>query len=155
MRKLTSLSSYRQRSWMGAVSCLIVTLAPLLGCEATRVALETQQRANDIQQTIFDQQQEALRIYQFRTLAARLALKPAQQQDLNAAWNERDVLEFWAVMHERSKALRLVGVDARLWASEPIVALLGKQIRTTFQRASAATSQPAADGESDPAPAAK
>ncbi len=120
---------------------LCASMASLAGCESTRIAIATQARANDVQQTIFDQQQEALRIYQFRALAATLNLPPEQTAVLNAAWNERNTLNWWAVQFERSKSLRLVGVDTKLWASESILELIGKQIEQKTDRAWP-TSQP-------------
>lgn len=50
-------------------------------------------------------------------------------------WNDRDLIEFWAIQHERAAALRLVGVDAKLYAGQSSVDLLIKQIEARADRA--------------------
>lgn len=119
---------------------LIVSLN--CGCtrESVRQALATQQRADAIQQAVFDRQHDGLRVLLFRDLTTRLAaggapLNDAQQVTLNQAWNERDLIEHWCVQQERAKALRLAGVDAKLFADQSIVDLLIKQAEARFDRA--------------------
>jgi hypothetical protein len=112
------------------------------GCtaESLRVALEAQRRADQVQQTVFDRQHEALRILLFRDASRRLAeagagpLSAAQMSALNAAWNERDLIEFWCIQHERAKALRVAGVDANLWAEQSMVDLLARGLATKLER---------------------
>jgi hypothetical protein len=108
--------------------------------ESTRVAIETQRRADDVQQVVFDRQHEALCILLYRDLLRRLepagsGWSPAQQEALNDIWNERDLIEFWAIQNERARALRLAGVDAKLFADQSIVDLLWKSIETRMDRA--------------------
>jgi hypothetical protein len=103
------------------------------------VALETQRRADTVQQTIFDRQHEALCILLYRDLLRRLegaGLRPndAQRAVINEVWNERDLVEFWAVQHERAKALRLLGVDAKLYSDQSAVDLLLKSIAARVAR---------------------
>lgn len=112
------------------------------GCssESLRVALETQRRADQVQQGVFDRQHEALRILLYRDLVSRLEargaeLSPAQRAALNEIWNDRDLIEFWAVQHERAKALRIVGVDAKLFSDQSIVDLLVKSVEARVDRA--------------------
>lgn len=121
----------------------MILAAPLaLGActpESLRVALQAQQRANDVQQAVFDQQHDALRVLAYRDLASRLAaggapLTDAQRAALNDAWNQRDLFEFWAVQHERAKALRAAAVDARLYADQSIIDLLYKALSAKMQR---------------------
>lgn len=111
------------------------------GCtaESTRLALQSQQRADDVQQHIFDSQQQALRTFLFGDLVGKLTaadapLDAAQQAVLNGAWNERDLLEFWAVQNERAKALRRIGVDAKLFGDQAIIDLLLKAVETRAKR---------------------
>lgn len=112
------------------------------GCtnESTRLAIETQQRANLIEQAIHERQHSGLRVLLFRDLVARLerggkSLGAAQVAALNEAWNERDLVEFWTIQHERAKALRLIGVDSQLYSQQSIVDLLVKSIDAKLGRA--------------------
>jgi hypothetical protein len=113
----------------------------LSGCtaESTRLALVSQQRADDVQQHIFDSQQHALRTFLFGDLVGKLAaagapLDQRQQATLNDAWNERDLLEFWAVQNERAKALRRAGVDAKLFGDQATIDLMLKAIAARAAR---------------------
>ena len=122
------------------------------GCtsESTRVALETQRRADQIQQAVFDRQQEALCLLLYRDLLRRLAsagldLSPAQRETLSAVWNERDLVQFWAVQNERAAALRIVGVDQKLFSDQSIVDLLWKGLEARADRAKAALATSAAE----------
>jgi hypothetical protein len=112
------------------------------GCtaESVRVAIESQRRADEVQRAVVERQAEALRILLYRDLVARLelggaALTPAQKAAINEVWNERDLIEFWGVQFERATALRLIGVDAELFASQSTIDLLLKRIGVTLQRA--------------------
>ncbi len=149
---------YRVARAQRGSACLILALSAGLlgGCtsESLRVALETQRRADDVQQAIFDRQHEGLRVLLYRDLTAQLAageggLSAAQRAVVNRAWNERDLIEFWSVQFERSKALRLIGVDTKLYADQAIVDLLVKsleakadRVRQGFADAAAETAAP-------------
>lgn len=122
-------------------ACLAGVLISLAGCtrESLRVAIETQQRADLVQQAIFDRQHEGLRIFLYRDLVRRLeqsgaALSEGQRAVINDVWNERDLIEFWHVQHERSRALRLIGVDAKLYSDQSIVDLLWKSLSAKLDR---------------------
>lgn len=124
-----------------SVVCLLGCLAAC-GCtrESLRVAIETQRRADQVQQAVFDRQHETLRILLYRDLLRRLEatgveVSAAQRDALNAVWNDRDLIEFWAVQHERAKALRVVGVDAKLFGDQSIVDLLWKSVEARADRA--------------------
>lgn len=128
------------RAWLGGLAALALMMQTA-GCsnESIRVALDTQQRANDVQQTIFDNQHEGLCIYLYRDLVRRLEdagepLSAPQRVAINDVWNDRDLIEFWAVQHERAKALRLVGVDAKLYADQSPVDLLLKAVEARMDR---------------------
>ena len=131
--------------WRWAGVRLALGVAALLSAsactrESTRVAIETQRRADDVQQVVFDRQHEALCILLYRDLLRRLepaesVWSPAQQEALSGIWNERDLIEFWAIQNERARALRLAGVDAKLFADQSIVDLLWKSIETRMDRA--------------------
>ena len=115
------------------------------GCtsESVRVALETQRRADEVQQAVFDRQHEALGRLLYRDLSQRLTssgleLSAAQHEALNAVWNDRDLVEFWAVQYERAKALRIIGVDLKLFSDQSIVDLLWKGLEARADRAKAA-----------------
>src|SRR5262245_39117973 len=109
--------------------CLL-SLALLAGCtaESTRIAIESQQRANAVDEAVFDNQHDSLLVLSYRDAvtnveksapprdvddptSAPIALTLGQRSALNQAWNQRDLFEFWRVQHERAKALRLIGVD--------------------------------------------
>jgi len=118
-----------------------VCMASLAGCtrESVRVALETQRRADVVQQTVFDRQHEALCILLYRDLLRRLegtGLRPndIQRAAISEVWNDRDLIEFWALQHERAKALRLLGVDAKLYGDQSVVDLLLKSIGARVAR---------------------
>jgi hypothetical protein len=127
------------RRWAGA--CVLAALTAG-GCasESTRLALDVQRRADEVQQAVFDRQHEALCVLLYRDLVTRLAatgveLTPGRLAVLSAAWNDRDLLEFWVVQDERARALRLVGVDAKLASDQPAIDLLLKEINARADRA--------------------
>ena len=114
------------------------------GCtrESLRVALEAQQRADQVDQAVFDQEHAALTLLLYRDLTQRLAasgvdMSNARRELLNEVWNERDVFEFWAIQHERARALRTVGVDAKLYADQSTLDLLYKALAAKAARGKA------------------
>lgn len=125
---------------------IVVVISALLlsGCtaESTRIAIEAQQRANEVQEAVFDRQHDGLVTLLYRDLAQKLdtaasedaALNEEQRVALNAAWNERDLVEFWRVQYERSKALRLIGVDAKFYSDQAVVDLLIKSLKAKIER---------------------
>jgi hypothetical protein len=128
------------------------------GCtgESLRAALDAQRRADAVQQAVFDCQHEALRILLFRDLLAELergggALTAGQRATVNRAWNDRDLFEFWAVQHERARALRMVGVDVKLYSDQSIVDLLYKQMTAKLDRLKQVGAEIAGKGLSAPA----
>jgi hypothetical protein len=125
------------RSVSAVVVCEVVVCGVVLllasGCSdpSLALALQAQQRANAVQAAVFERQHDGLRVLLFRDLVARLeatgrAVDDNQRAVLNAVWNERDLIEFWARQQERAGALRLVGVDAKLYADQSAVDLLIK-----------------------------
>jgi hypothetical protein len=122
------------------LTALAAAAVAACGCtgESTRLALENQRRANEIDEAVFSRQHEALRVLLFRDGQRRLEAAGSAEQrgaELSAVWNERDLIEFWAIQHERAAALRLVGVDAKLYAGQSAVDLLIKQIEARADRA--------------------
>lgn len=123
-------------------SAALVAGSLLAGCtpESVRIAIESQRRADDVQQAVFDHQQDGLRLLLFRDLVTRLEeaggapLSDAQVEELNRAWNQRDLIEFWTIQFERAKALRIVGVDAKLYSDQSIVDLLARRLAAGFGR---------------------
>lgn len=116
---------------------LIVSLLVglLSGCSdpSLKIAIQSQQRADEIQNFLFQQQHDGLVMYLYRDLASELAseeppLSRDQLATLNSAWNERDLIEHWAIQHERAKALRHIGVNTRLYSQQSIVDLIGKSV---------------------------
>jgi hypothetical protein len=132
------------RGWpvlLGALAAVLAVTGAIGGCtrESVRVALEAQRRADQVQQAVFAQQDESLRILLFRDLVSRLeaAGRPVSEADraaLNEVWNERDLVQFWAVQNERAQALRIAGVDAKLASDQAIVDLLIKSIEARAKR---------------------
>jgi hypothetical protein len=105
--------------------------------ESTRAALAAQQRADGIQQAIFERQHDGLRLLLYRDALRRLEAADTTQQRaavLNEVWNERDLIEFWAIQNERCAALRLMGVDFKLYADQSILDLLLRQMEARWQR---------------------
>jgi hypothetical protein len=121
-----------------------VLLTAVLCCgactrESLRVALAAQQRADDVQQAVCVAQHEALCILLYRDLQRRLEqdgtpLSSGQRAALNEAWNDRDLIEFWTVQHERAGALRLIGVDAKLYSDQAVIDLLYKSLAAKAAR---------------------
>ncbi len=114
----------------------------LSGCtsESTRIALEAQRRADEVQQAVFDRQHDALRVLLYRDALQRLenaglSMSPERRDALSEIWNERDLVEFWAVQYERAVALRMIGVDAKLYGDQAVLDLLWKAIETRTDRA--------------------
>ncbi len=121
-----------------AAACVVLTTS---GCtrESVRIALRAQQRADQVHQTVFDRQHEGLRILLYRDLIRRLetagpTLSADQRAVVNAVWNERDLIEFWAIQNERAKALRLIGVDAKLYSDKSPLELLLKSLTAKVNR---------------------
>src|SRR5262250_1632023 len=102
------------------VTIFATALVLLAGCtaESTRIAIESQQRANAVDEAVFDNQRDALLVFSYRDAVANveksaplskpddpasppIALSDGQRSALNQAWNQRDLLEFWRVQHER------------------------------------------------------
>jgi len=132
---------------------LLSLISGLLGCtaESTRLALETQQRATDVQQFVHDRQHDGLVSLLYRELQAALEeraeppapLTDAQKAALQSAWNDRDMIEFWNIQNERACALRLIGVDAKLFADQSVIDLMIKAIEARADRAAQAISSAA------------
>lgn len=128
------------KRWIG--TCVGLLASVLLGgctAESTRVALTAQRRADEVQRTVFERQHEALCVLLYRDLrhrleAAGMELSAGQQAALNETWNDRDLVEFWAVQDERARALRIAGVDAKLLADQSVVDLLIKSIEARVER---------------------
>jgi hypothetical protein len=111
--------------------CAMLLIGLVAGCTApsTRLAVENLRRANAVDDGVFEQQHDALRVLLYRDLAARLDTADASLPEdwrtgLNEVWNERDLIEFWALQHERARALRLVGVEMKLLADQGPLPLL-------------------------------
>ena len=119
------------------VSALL--LATACTRESTRIAIESQRRADEVQQAVFDRQHEALGVLLYRDLVRGLeadgaSLTAEQRAVANAAWNDRDLVEFWALQNERARALRLAGVDAKLYSDQAMIDLLWKSVEARMDR---------------------
>jgi len=124
-----------------ASTSALVVLA-MAGCspQSLRLALESQRRADAVQQTVFARQHQALCILLYRDLLRRLAesgveLTPARRAAIGAAWNDRDLVEFWSWQYERARALRMIGVDGRLFSQQSTAELLWKYATAQADRA--------------------
>jgi hypothetical protein len=135
-----------RRLWRATLASVIAGGVLLgIGCtrESTRVALAAQRRSDDVQRAVFERQHDALRVLMYRDLVRRLeqhgeALNSAQRAALSEIWNDRDLIEFWALQHERAAALRVMGVDAKLFADQSVVDLWWKQVASRTERGKAA-----------------
>ncbi len=144
MRRCVGFGNPGERRCGAGAALALAALAAALaaGCtrESVRVALDAQRRADDVQQAVFDRQHAALCVLLYRDLVRRLEedglpLTDAQRAAVGAAWNDRDLIEFWQVQHERAKALRRAGVDAQLWGSQAALDLLIKAAEARLDRA--------------------
>lgn len=133
--KTTKLSAW--------ASVLVATGVSGCTAESTRMAIEAQQRADLVQQAVFERQHHGLRVLAFRDLVRRLSEIMNAEGDadvgemlrvVNDAWNQRDLIEFWAIQQERAKALRLAGVDAKLYGSQAMLDLLVKALEAKGDR---------------------
>ncbi len=138
-------------------AALLLVLAVAGGCtrESVRVAVATQRRADDVSAAVFERQHEALCILLYRDAAARLAaggapLTEAQWAALSEVWNDRDLIEFWALQYERARALRLAGVDAQLWSQQSVADLLWKECTARADRAAAGLASAAGERAAQP-----
>ena len=127
-------------SWRAVFGAAVVLALPGCTRESTRVAIETQRRADEVQQTVFDSQHEALCVLLYRDMlrrleAANVPLSDSQRAALSEVWNDRDLIEFWTLQNERARALRVVGVDIKLFSDQSVLDLLIKQIEARFDRA--------------------
>jgi len=117
----------------------------LIGCSdpSLKIAIASQRRADEVDDFLFQQQHDGLVLYLYRDLAHQLAtdqtpLSQTQLDTLSAGWNERDLIEHWALQHERAKALREVGVNTRLYSQQSMVDLIGKSFGQRLSTAKAA-----------------
>ncbi len=140
--KMQAQSGRGAGSRAGRVALAAVLVVMLAGCsrESLRSAIEAQQRADQVQQAVFEKQHDGLRVLLYRDLVRRLdsgeePLSEAQLAALNEAWNQRDLMEFWAIQNERARALRLAGVDAKLYGDQSPADLIAKQLEAKGQRA--------------------
>jgi hypothetical protein len=131
----------KKANWALLPTVALIAVLGSAGCsrESLRVALTAQQRADQVQQAVFERQHEALCILLYRDEQRRLeqtgvTLGPAQRAVLNDAWNDRDLVEFWAVQQGRARALRLIGVDAKLYSDQSVVDLLYKSLSARADR---------------------
>ena len=104
-----------------------------VGCTSasTKIALEASNRVTQIQDKIQENQNKALKWYIFQKLLTDInAAKTSDQVAalLNKAWQDRDLVEFWAVQWERARALHIIGVEAKLYSDEGILDLIWKQL---------------------------
>lgn len=127
------------------VLTLILFAPATAGCtaESLRLALANQQRADAVQHAVFDRQHDALCLMLYRDTLQNLKdqgveLDDAQRQAIAAAFSDRDLLEFWQLQFEKGKALRLIGVDAKLFADQAPLDLLIKSAEAKWDRAKAA-----------------
>ncbi|MCA9243713.1 MAG: hypothetical protein KDA32_07170 [Phycisphaerales bacterium] len=142
---------------------LIVAIIAIGGCtaESTRIALETQRRADDTQRAVQERQHDALKVLLFRELTGRMesegvTLSTLQRAALNDAWNERDLIEFWNEQYQRAEALRMIGVDAKLFGDQGPLDLITRQIALRVDRVeqglvNAAAEEAAASVAAEPA----
>ncbi len=143
---------------VGAVCWAAVLLG---GCtrESVRTAITAQRRADQVQHAVFAQQHEALRILLYRDMLQRLEraggteLSEPARAVLNECWNDRDLLEFWALQEERARALRLVGVDAQLASAQAVIDLLIKSVEARVERVKTKVAEEAAAALYPAAPA--
>lgn len=123
--------------WIIALACVPLSLGACTPA-SVRVALDAQRRADAVSEHIFEAQHDALTLLLFRETEAKLAAAggddAARAEALNAAWNDRDLFELWRVQHERAKALRLIGVDLKLFADTSILELLLRQLEAAAGR---------------------
>jgi hypothetical protein len=129
----------RYRTALLAWSVMVAAVCGGCTRESLRLALDAQRRADEVQQAVFERQNESLRILLFRDLVSRLErqgrpVSEAERTALNELWNERDLLEFWTVQNERARALRITGVDAKLASDQSVVDLLIKSIEARADR---------------------
>ena len=122
------------RAWPLCLAALILLATAGGGCtrESVRLALDAQRRADQVQQAVFEQQDESLRILLFRDLVNRLEkagrpLTEAERAALNEIWNERDLVQFWAVQNGPGSAHRRRRCQAG--ADQAIVDLLIKSMK--------------------------
>lgn len=125
---------------------IILTLACAFlatGCtsQSTMTAIASQKRVNAVDEAIFKNQADNLKQVLYDRLVVDLErsgggyLNDAQKVALSQAWNDRDLLEFWSVQHEKSKAYRLVGVDAKLYNDQGILDLFLKSAEDGWVKA--------------------
>lgn len=116
-----------------SLAVAVLTLLIGAGCTPTsvKVALTSQARADDVQNTVVQNYHHAVKVLLFRDTLAKLnaaSTSDARQVVLNKAWNERDLFEWWMLQYERASALRVIGVDSKLYADQSIFDLLYKSL---------------------------
>lgn len=123
---------------------LLTILCGACTSESTRVAIATQSRADEVAQTIFDRQREAMRIYMYRWAKSEITTAVENKNSIAAAailekvFQDDDLHDFWLSQHERAKALRIAGVDSKLYADQGILNLLFGSIMRAIEKYEAA-----------------
>lgn len=127
------------------IASLIIVLVGvcMTGCSnpSTKLALDGSKKADDTAEAIFTRQHDGLVLLLYRDTIAKLqavgTLNEKQHAVLNKAWNERNLIEFWALQNEKVKTLRLVTVYQKLYSDQSIIDLLLKSVMEKAQAAKA------------------
>ena len=113
------------------VACLAATL--ICGCTATstKLAMEGSTRSDAIRTAVSQRQHDGLKVLLYRDTLAKLnACKDDGERAaaLNAAWNDRDLIEFWATQDALARCLHVATVDAKLASDQAMLDLLLKDL---------------------------
>lgn len=122
-------------SW---ATLLLAAVLLLAGCTptSTKLAKDGSERSDNVMGFVTAAQHRSLKILLFRETLAKLhtATTDAERQAiLNAAWNDRDLFEFWAAQTLLARALHYATVDAKLESSRGIGSLLAEDLAKQSQ----------------------
>lgn len=95
------------------------------GCtsNSTKLAIETSKEYIARNNDLMNKYHDLILQYMFTTYCLKNQLTTEQIKELNLVWNNRNVVEFWLIQHERNDALYALGVDTKLYNDQSMFSL--------------------------------
>jgi hypothetical protein len=113
--------------------------ATICGCTApsTTMAIKGSDDSDAIRTAVVQRQHDGLKVLLYRDTLAKLnAAKTDEERSaiLNAAWNERDLVEFWFNQDTLARCLHFATVDAKLATSQAMFDLIFKNLARSAKK---------------------
>ena len=130
--KLGENKIYSFSYWYGVLFGLFICLlVSLCGCTkaSTKIAIETSTEYIARNDDLINKYHDLVLQYMFTCFALKNNLTAEQLSEFNKLWNNRNVVEFWLIQHERNDTLHTVGIDAKLYDDQAIFSLMLEKLK--------------------------